>query len=57
MEEIHAVREKMYAQTSGMSIHDKLLFIKEKAVAFKSKYGLKTKPLSRKEKHIAGHKG
>lgn len=57
MEEIHAIREKMYAQTAGMSVHDKLLFIKEKAVAFKSKYGLKTKSVSHKEEHIVGHKG
>jgi hypothetical protein len=57
MEEIHSIRENMYAQTSGMSVHDKLLFIKEKAEAFKSKYGLKTKPVSRQEKHVTGHKG
>lgn len=49
-------REKMYEETSGMSVHDKLLFIREKAAAFKSKYGLKTKPMHRKETHVAGHK-
>lgn len=56
MEEIHAIREKMYEETSGMSVHDKLLFIREKAASFKSKYGLKTKLMRRKEEHAAGHK-
>ena len=57
MEEIHAIRVKMYEKTSGMSVHEKLLFVKEKAAAFKSRHGLKTKPMSNKEKHILGHKG
>ena len=56
MAEIHEIREKMHEETGGMSVHDKLLFIREKAAAFKSKYGLKTKPLRRKEEHVAGHK-
>ena len=56
MEEIHEIREKMHKETAAMSVHDKLLFIREKAAAFKSKYGLKTKPAHRKEEHVAGHK-
>jgi hypothetical protein len=56
MEEIHDIREKMYEETAGMSVHDKLLFIREKAAAFKSKYGLKTKPMHRKGAHVADHK-
>jgi hypothetical protein len=57
MEEIHAIREKMYAETTGMSVHEKLMLVKEKAASFKSKYGLKTKPSRRKEKHPVFHKG
>jgi hypothetical protein len=57
MEEIHAIREKMYVQTSGMGLHEKLMFIKEKAAAFKSKYELKTKRSGRKEKRVVTHKG
>ena len=56
MEEIHVIREKMHERTAGMNVHEKLLFVKEQAAAFKSKYGLKTKTLGRKEKHLAGHK-
>jgi hypothetical protein len=56
MEEIHAIREKMYTETTGMSVHEKLMLIKERAATFKAKYGLKTKPSSRKEKHIAERK-
>ncbi len=56
MEEIHAIREKMYEETSGMSVHNKLMFIREKAASFKSKYGLKTKPMRRKDENVAGHK-
>ena len=43
MEEI-LIREKMHEETATMSVHDKLLYIREKAAAFKSKYGLKTRP-------------
>jgi hypothetical protein len=56
MEEIHEIREKMHEETAVMSVHDKLLFIREKATAFKSKHGLKKKPLRRKEEPVAGHK-
>lgn len=56
MEEIHAIREEMYEETSGMSVHNKLLFIRQKADSFKSKYGLKTKPMRRKDANITGHK-
>jgi len=56
MEEIHEIREKMHEETAGMNVHDKLLFIREKAAAFKSKYGLTTKPMHRKGEHVASHK-
>ena len=56
MEEIHAIREKMYTETTGMSMHEKLMLVKERSASFKSKYGLKTKPSSRKEKRITGRK-
>lgn len=56
MEEIHAIREKMHEETSGMSVQNKLLFIREKAASFKAKYGLKTKPMRRKEERVDGHK-
>lgn len=56
MEEIHTIREKMHTETTGMSVHEKLMLVKERSASFKSKYGLKTKPSSRKEKRIAGSK-
>lgn len=28
MEEIHAIREKMHAETAGMSMHEKLMYIR-----------------------------
>lgn len=56
MEEIHTIREKMYTETAGMSVHEKLMLVKERSASFKSKYGLKTKPSRRKEKHIAESK-
>lgn len=43
MEEIHKIREKLYYETEGMTIHEKLEIIGRKAEAFKSKHNLKLK--------------
>ncbi len=43
MEEIHLIRVGMHSETAGMSMHEKLMHIRKRAEAFKTKYNLKTR--------------
>lgn len=52
MEEIHKIREKIYSETKGMTIHEKLETISKKAETLKSKYGLKLRTPDRKIKVV-----
>jgi hypothetical protein len=52
----HQDRQVMLFKVEHVFEPVKGVIIREKAAAFKSKHGLKTKPLRRKEEHIAGHK-
>jgi hypothetical protein len=48
MEEIHKIREKIYYETEGMTISEKLEFISRKAESFKLRHNLKLKTPKRK---------
>lgn len=41
MEEIHKIRERIYSETEGMTIHELMEFIHKDAESFKSKYDLR----------------
>lgn len=49
MRELHEIREKMYSETADMSMHERLMFVKEKAESYKAKSGLKLRPFKTKE--------
>ncbi len=48
MEEIHKIREKIYYETKGMNIREKLEIIGMKAKSLKSKYNLKLRTPTKK---------
>jgi protein-disulfide isomerase-like protein with CxxC motif len=47
MEEIHAIRRKMYDETKDMTIHETMMYIKESAESFKARHNVKTKQIKK----------